>query len=74
MVDLEFEFINMFFFFHPLSIVAGVKVKYPSCYVLVTDIDDSTANFYGTPGPSVKNSNQPVSGKRTRRRWRYDSR
>lgn len=41
---------------------AGVKVRYPSCYVLVTDLDESTANFYGTPGPSVKNSDQPVSG------------
>ncbi|XP_065211027.1 mediator of RNA polymerase II transcription subunit 13 isoform X3 [Planococcus citri] len=43
-------------------VLSGVKAKYPSCYVLVTDMDDSTANFYGNPGPSVKNSNQPVSG------------
>jgi len=26
--------------------VGGVKMRYPSCYVLVTDLDDSTAELY----------------------------
>ncbi|XP_022178746.1 mediator of RNA polymerase II transcription subunit 13-like isoform X4 [Myzus persicae] len=27
-------------------LVGGVKMRYPSCYVLVTDLDDSTAELY----------------------------
>jgi len=26
--------------------IGGVKMRYPSCYVLVTDLDDSTAELY----------------------------
>jgi len=33
--------------------LGGVKMRYPSCYVLVTDLDDSTAELYKN-----QNSNQ----------------
>jgi len=29
-----------------LFLIGGVKMRYPSCYVLVTDLDDSTAELY----------------------------
>lgn len=32
---------NLFLFF-----IGGVKMRYPSCYVLVTDLDESTAELH----------------------------
>lgn len=34
---------NLYLFFK-----GGVKMRYPSCYVLVTDLDESTAELYKT--------------------------
>lgn len=45
----------------------GVKMRYPSCYVLVTDLDDSTAelhknnnNLQTTPQQQQPSQNPPL--------------
>lgn len=43
-------------------IVGGVKLRYPSCYVLVTDLDETTAALLSTPSASIKSSCLPSSG------------
>lgn len=40
-------------------IVGGVKMRYPSCYVLVTDMDD-TANGVTLNGLATTNSNTVI--------------
>lgn len=40
-----FFFVNAFIIFFK-NIVGGVKMRYPSCYVLVTDLDDSTTELF----------------------------
>lgn len=38
--------------------LGGVKMRYPSCYVLVTDLDDSTAELYKNHSANQTNPQQ----------------
>lgn len=38
--------------------LGGVKMRYPSCYVLVTDLDDSTAELYKNHSTNQTNPQQ----------------
>ncbi|XP_050433794.1 mediator of RNA polymerase II transcription subunit 13 isoform X2 [Adelges cooleyi] len=42
-------------------LVGGVKMRYPSCYVLVTDLDDSTAELHKNPNTHQTTSQQQPS-------------
>lgn len=48
-----------------LLLTGGVKLRYPSCYVLVTDLDETTAALLSTPSATIKSSCLPSSGKFT---------
>ncbi|RZF40528.1 hypothetical protein LSTR_LSTR000407 [Laodelphax striatellus] len=43
-------------------VVGGVKMRYPSCYVLVTDLDESTTNLIAAPASGIKSSCVPSTG------------
>lgn len=45
-------------------LVGGVRMRYPSCYVLVTDMDDSPAETPLSPPSSPANYEHPLSTQR----------
>lgn len=45
--------------YYLIFFIGGVKMRYPSCYVLVTDLDESTAELYKNPNTHQTTPQQP---------------